>query len=102
MRTTNEVIHKSFTIERAYSCSPSRVFSAFSDVTKKRRWFAEGPEFVVDSYELDSRLGGFEKTRFRFGDGPEMTLDGNDGSGGRREGTGELLAALERELESDA
>src|SRR5690606_12894395 len=69
------VIHQSFTIERCYSTSAERVFEAFSDPAKKRRWFAEGEGFVIDSYSLDFQLGGFERTRFRFGDGPSMTND---------------------------
>lgn len=69
------VIHKSFTIERTYPTTAARVFHALSDPVKKRRWFAEGEGFVVDSYTLDFQVGGFERTRFRFGDGPAMTND---------------------------
>lgn len=69
-------IHNTFTIERTYSTTPARVFNAFRDPAKKRRWFAEGEGFIVDSYESDFRVGGFERTRFRFGaDGPPMTND---------------------------
>src|SRR5690606_31047758 len=46
------------------------------DPVKKRRWFAEGEGFHVDSYSLDYRVGGFERSRFRFGDNPPMTYDG--------------------------
>ena len=71
------VIHKSFTIERTYPTHAERVFRAHSDVQKKRRWFAEAEGFVVDSYSLDFQIGGFERSRFRFGaDGPPMTFDG--------------------------
>lgn len=70
------IIHRSFTIERKYPTSPKRVFAAFSDPVKKRRWFAEGEGFHVDSYSLDFRVGGFERSRFRFGDNPPMTYDG--------------------------
>lgn len=69
-------IHNSFTIERTYPTTPARVFSAMSDPVKKRRWFAEGEGFIVDSYTLDFKIGGFERTRFRYGDdGPPMTND---------------------------
>lgn len=75
-QTPHATIHKSFTLERAYPQSPARVFAAFSDPTKKRRWFAEGEGFVVDDYSFDFRVGGFERCRFRFGDdGPPMTND---------------------------
>lgn len=72
---TASVIHKSFTIERTYPTSAARVFDALKDPVKKRRWFAEGDGFVVDSYTLDFKVGGFERSRFRFGDGPPMTND---------------------------
>lgn len=71
------VIHKSFTIERTYPTTAARVFRAHSDPAKKRRWFAEGEGFIVDEYSLDFQVGGFERSRFRFGaDGPPMTFDG--------------------------
>lgn len=69
------VIHKSFVIDRIYPTTPERVFQAFSDPKKKRRWFAEGEGFTVDSYSLDFQVGGFERCLFRFGDGPPMTND---------------------------
>src|SRR5262245_47913957 len=69
------VIHNSFTLDRIYPASAERVFRAWSDPKKKRRWFAEGEGFVVDSYTLDFSVGGFERTRFRFGEGPAMTTD---------------------------
>ncbi len=74
--TTPAVIHKTFTIERVYPTTAERVFAAHSDPKKKRRWFAEGAGFIIDSYTLDFSLGGFERCRFRFGkDGPPITLD---------------------------
>jgi len=73
---THPVIHKSFTIERTYGASPSRVFFAHSDPQQKRRWFAEGEGFVVTSYSLDFRVGGFERCRFHPAGGPPMTYDG--------------------------
>ena len=58
------VTHNTFVIERSYPATPERVFSAFSDPAKKRRWFAEGEGFAVESYELDFRIGGRESCRF--------------------------------------
>jgi uncharacterized protein YndB with AHSA1/START domain len=69
------IIHKSFSIERTYPAPPGRVFRAFTDPVKKRRWFAEGEGFNVDAYTLDFQVGGFERCRFRFGDGPPVTMD---------------------------
>lgn len=73
--SNSSVIHKSFVIERVYPTTPDRVFRAFADPEQKRRWFAEGEGFVVDSYSLDFRVGGFERTRFRVVGGPAMTND---------------------------
>lgn len=70
------VIHKSFSIERSYPTTATRVFGAHSDPHKKRRWFAEGEGFIVDSYALDFQVGGFERCRFRHGDSPPVTFDG--------------------------
>lgn len=69
------IVFDSFAIERTYKASRSRVFQAWKDPIKKRRWFAEAPGFVIDSYDLDFRVGGFERTRFRYGDGEAMTND---------------------------
>jgi uncharacterized protein YndB with AHSA1/START domain len=69
------VIHKSFTIERTYPAGVARVFRALSDPTEKRRWFVEGEGFTIESYTLDFQVGGFERSRFRYGDGPLLTND---------------------------
>jgi uncharacterized protein YndB with AHSA1/START domain len=69
------VIHRSFVIERVYPATAAKVFRALSDPHKKRRWFAEGEGFVVESYTLDFRVGGFERARFRPTGGPPMTTD---------------------------
>ncbi len=58
--------HDTFTVERRYKQSPERVFGAFSDPEKKRRWFAEGDGWEVLQYELDFRVDGGERSRFRF------------------------------------
>lgn len=75
------VNHSTFVIERSYSAAPDRVFAALSDPVKKRRWFAEGEGFLLDSFEMDFRVGGFERSRFRFaGSAPiaEGTACAND------------------------
>lgn len=78
---TSAVTHSSFTLHRTYPASAARVFAAFADPVKKRRWFAEGEGFILDSYTADFRVGGHEHSRFRFvGDAPieKGTPMGND------------------------
>jgi uncharacterized protein YndB with AHSA1/START domain len=61
------VTHGTFVIERSYPVAPERVFAAFADPTKKRRWFAEGEGNDLESFETDFRVGGIERTMRRMG-----------------------------------
>jgi len=74
--------HGSFIIERRYDASPQRVFAAWSDPAAKRQWFVEGEGWEIQSYELDFREGGTEKSRFRHLKGEEIfgekTIFGNE------------------------
>jgi uncharacterized protein YndB with AHSA1/START domain len=67
------VTHSTFAIERKYPAAPERVFAAFSDPAKKRRWFAEGDEFEIEHYALDFQVGGREEARFRGKNGFTFT-----------------------------
>ena len=67
--TDRIVSHSTFVIARTYTAAPQQVFRAFSDPARKRRWFAEGEGFEVESFEMDFRVGGFERSRFRFKEG---------------------------------
>jgi uncharacterized protein YndB with AHSA1/START domain len=64
------VIHATFTIERTYRASPARVFAAFADPAKKRRWFVDGKGSEAVEFSPDFRVGGRESTRFLFAGGP--------------------------------
>jgi uncharacterized protein YndB with AHSA1/START domain len=69
--TDRSVVHGSFTIERVYRASPAQVFAAFAKEETKRRWFAEGKGWEVDEFTIDFRVGGRERSRFRFMRGPD-------------------------------
>jgi uncharacterized protein YndB with AHSA1/START domain len=60
------VIHDTFTLLRSYPAKPERVFSYFSDAARKRRWFGDGPSHDVEAFELDFRVGGVERSRYRM------------------------------------
>jgi uncharacterized protein YndB with AHSA1/START domain len=73
--TKRSVTHATFTIERTYDVPPARVFKAHADPAAKRRWFAEGEGWEVEEYALDFRVGGYERSRFRFRGGPLVRND---------------------------
>ncbi|GAA0639626.1 SRPBCC domain-containing protein [Brevundimonas lenta] len=68
VRTEPSVAHGTFTVERRYDASPARVFAAHADPAAFRRWFADGEEWTVHTWEQDFRVGGHFRGSFRFGD----------------------------------
>jgi uncharacterized protein YndB with AHSA1/START domain len=73
--TERSVQHATFTIERVYDASPGRVFKAFADPAAKRRWFVEGEGWEIEEFTIDFRVGGEERSRFRFRGGPLVRND---------------------------
>lgn len=69
------VTHNTFVIERTYPTTTERVFAAFADPIKKRRWFAEVEGFEIEKFEMDFRVGGIDRIRFRFQGGVEISND---------------------------
>jgi uncharacterized protein YndB with AHSA1/START domain len=67
--TQRSVTHNTFVIERSYPKSCESVFRAFADASRKRRWFAEGENHDVQAFEMDFRVGGSERARYRFREG---------------------------------
>jgi len=67
------VSHATFTIERNYPATPERVFAAFADPTKKRRWFQDEEQAEEGDFEMDFRVSGVEVKHFRGSNGMEFT-----------------------------
>ena len=61
-----DAVHDTFTIEREYPRSPNRVFAFLSTAEKKRRWYIDDVNTTVESYDMDFRVGGWERTRYSF------------------------------------
>ncbi len=62
------VTHNTFVVEKEYPKSPAKVFEAFSDIEKKKRWYAAGESHEVVSYANDFRVGGREVMVGRMGE----------------------------------
>jgi uncharacterized protein YndB with AHSA1/START domain len=61
--------HASFVIERRFPAPVARVFRAFSDPERKRRWFGCHDDWRTVAYELDFRPGGTELNTVERPDG---------------------------------
>jgi uncharacterized protein YndB with AHSA1/START domain len=64
------VEHGAFVVERVYDASPDRVFAAWSDPQAKARWFGDSD----GEFELDFRVGGWERGRGMLPDGREYAF----------------------------
>lgn len=75
------VVHDTFTVQRIFPHPADRVFAAFADGAKKRKWFAEGHSNEVLKFENDFRVGGTEHSSYRMSDktpfpGVELATEG--------------------------
>ncbi len=61
----SEVIHNTFVVERSYPQPPERVWAAFAQPNRKRRWYAEGNHEICE-FEMEFKEGGSERFRYRF------------------------------------
>ena len=61
-----ETIHDSFVLERTYPQAPARVFAAFADPARKKRWFADGGGDPDATYALDFKVGGLERSAYKI------------------------------------
>ena len=71
--TERSVVHSTFVIERNFSRSPEQVFTMFSEETRKRQWFAEGPNKIVDLYVSEFHTGGSERIEYHYVEGSPFT-----------------------------
>jgi uncharacterized protein YndB with AHSA1/START domain len=73
--TERSVSHATFTLERTYDAPPAKVFNAFADPAIKRRWFVEGEGWDIEEFTPDFKVGGYERSRFRFRGGAPIRND---------------------------
>lgn len=54
------VVHDTFVIDRRYSASPARVFTAFADPATKKQWWDDADIEKNAPHVIDFRVGGRE------------------------------------------
>lgn len=56
--------HATFVLERMFPHPVDRVFQLLADPGLKRQWFLDDSGTAVDSFDMDFRVGGTERTRY--------------------------------------
>jgi uncharacterized protein YndB with AHSA1/START domain len=69
------VSHGTFSIERTYRASRTRVFEALTEPDAKARWFSGGTGYTLLAREMDVREGGREHVSGRWESGIVSTFD---------------------------
>jgi uncharacterized protein YndB with AHSA1/START domain len=70
-QATEATAHSTFVIERSYPQPPAGVFAAFAQPARKRRWYVEG-DHEIQEFEMEFRVGGSERFRYRFKEGHQI------------------------------
>ncbi|RDJ26747.1 hypothetical protein DWF00_00785 [Bosea caraganae] len=69
------VTHATFTIERLYDASRTRVFAAWAEPAAKQRWFACHGDWTSGPHQLDFAIGGREHLSTRDSEGVDHIYD---------------------------
>jgi uncharacterized protein YndB with AHSA1/START domain len=72
--TLRSVAHATFVIERHLAAPVERVFAAWSNAEKKRRWFACHDDWNTVEFQLDFRVDGTETNTVARPDGVRHTF----------------------------
>jgi uncharacterized protein YndB with AHSA1/START domain len=73
--STQAATKPSLTLKRRFKAPPAKVFAAWTDPEKMKRWM--GPEGVVGlSAEIDARIGGRYRLLMKSPDGEEHDVSG--------------------------
>jgi uncharacterized protein YndB with AHSA1/START domain len=70
------VRHSTIIVQRNLRATPARVFRAWANPEKRRRWDVPGNDWVIVDHEQDFRVGGREFSRFGPADDPAYMSDG--------------------------
>ena len=73
--TTAAVVKPSLTIKRRFNAAPAKVFAAWTDPEKVKRWMSPG-EVKMLSAENDARIGGRFRWLMQAPDGEKHDVSG--------------------------